>query len=117
MSVAQQLADALNEPLPKDPEPVRLGIGQFVEVRTHKGKLVVTGTIQALDPNTKTVRVVDRGSGSDLQVDVDPRMYDVWVRDVLVPGGAPAPSQQPALSVGGSTPGAFTLGKRHRIFP
>jgi len=119
MSLAEQLARAVwepQEPLPKNAEKVRLGIGQFVEVRTRAGELVITGTIQQLNPRTHTIRVADLGSGSDVQVDVDPRMYDVWVRDVQIPGGAPTPSRQPELNLRGANPGAATLGKRYRVF-
>lgn len=112
MRVSEQLAEAIK------PERVRLGVGQFVEVRTREGDLVIQGVIQSLDPVTKIVRVVDRGSGSDLQVDVDPSRYDIWVQGMQVPGTAPTPGKQAAIdNVRGSTPGAFTLGKRFRIMP
>jgi hypothetical protein len=110
--VSEQLAEAIK------PERVRLGVGQPVEVRTREGDLVIQGTIQSLDPVTKTVQVVDRGSGADLLVDVDPSRYNIWVQGMQVPGTAPKPGKQAAIdNVRGSTPGVFTLGKRFRIMP
>lgn len=113
MRLSEQLAKAIK------PERVRLGVGQFVEIRTREeGALVAQGAIQALDPVTKTVRVADRGSGSDLQVDVDPSRYDIWVQGMRVPGTAPTPGKHSEIdNVRGSTPGAFTLGKRFRLLP
>jgi hypothetical protein len=114
MSLAEQLDKALQEPedkVPREGERVRLGIGQFVEVRTREGDLVITGTIQELSPVTHTIRVADTGSGADVQVDVDPDVYDIWVTDMPVPGGAPTPSKQPDLNIG-----AFTPGKRYRVY-
>jgi hypothetical protein len=114
--LAEQLADAVVEP--KKAERVRLAVGQYVEVETRDGSLVARGVIQMLNPETKSVRVVDSGSGTDLQIDVDPSRYNIWVRDFPVPGVAPMLSKQPEIdNVRGSTPGAFTLGKRFRILP
>ena len=111
MRLSEQLAEAIK------PERVRLGVGQFVEVRTRDGDLVAQGSIQTLDPVTKVVTVMDRGSGSDLLVDVDPSRYDIWVQGMSVPGAAPTLGKQPEIGARGSTPGAFTLGKRYRILP
>jgi len=119
-SLAEQLDRAMQEPeseTSEDTERVRLGIGQFVEVRTREGELVITGTIKELSPLTRTVRIADTGSGSDVQIDVDPQLYDIWVKDWDVVGDAPTPSKQPGFNARGSTPGVFTLGKRFRIFP
>lgn len=112
MKLSEQLADAV-----QGAEKVPLRVGQRVEVRTHDGELVATGCIQELDPKTKVVRVTDQGSGADLQIDVDPDLYEIWVKDLPVPGSAPSPSKQPAFAVSGSKPGAFTIGKRFRILP
>jgi hypothetical protein len=118
-SLAKQLAEAVREPeeeTSEDSERVRLDLGQFVEVWTRSGKLVITGTIQELSPRTRTVRVADTGSGTDVQIDVDPDMYEVWVMDMIVPGEAPTPSKQPETNLRGTNPGAATLGKRYRVF-
>jgi len=69
---------------------VPLSIGQWVEIRSKlTGELVAAGDIMELVPSAGVVRVTDRMSGSDLQIDVDPSEYDVWIVERDVVGDAP----------------------------
>lgn len=79
---------------------VILALGQDVEVRTTEGQLVVAGTIQELNQETGSVRVVDRSSGTDNQVDVDPELYEIWVNphDALGTGGKGTPEATPSVN-------------------
>lgn len=72
-----------------EPERVALSPGQTVEVRTRRGDVVASGTIQEVNRLTRTVRVTDSGSGADLQIDVNPDVYDVWVIPARPFGGKP----------------------------
>lgn len=73
MSLSKQLEEATAEKVPLMP-------GQLVTVRTRKGKKLATGRIVEVDEALGTVRVTDDTSGSDMQVDVDPDRYEVWVK-------------------------------------
>lgn len=108
-----KLSEALDDALADDGDSGRiaLGIGQRVEVRTKAGELVAVGEIQEIAPATHTVRIADRDSGSDMQLVVDPDMYDVWVVDMDIVGDAPTPSVKPTLGVKPSRPGAYTGGR------
>lgn len=110
------LSEQLSEAVQDGTERVRLMVGQFVEVRTHGGDLVITGTIQQMFNDIGVIRVADMGSGSDVQIDVDPKEYEIWVIDMPVPGNAPTPSKQPEVNFKGSNPGVATLGKANRVF-
>ena len=122
MSLADQLGKAMGVPgaAQEDPkesgrpgrgEPASLGIGQHVEIRTKAGELVAVGDITELSPETMTVTVMDRASGSDLGIQVDPNLYDIWVREYDAPGDAPTPAKKPKLSVNPRQPGAYTGGR------
>lgn len=90
---------------------VPLGVGQNVEVRTKSGELVAVGSVQELVPKIRAVRIADQQSGSDLQIELDPEMYDVWVVPTPVVGDAPTPTESPGLSVNPHRPGAYTGGR------
>jgi len=92
-------------------EKVPLGLGQHVEVRTKAGELVAVGSIQELSPETRVVRIVDTASGADMHVEVDPTMYDIWVREVDVVGAAPTPGKQAKLTGNPRKPGIHTGGR------
>ena len=110
MRLAEELADAMEDD-DVDGDRVALGIGQRVEVRTKRGELVAVGQIQELAMATHTIRIADRDSGSDMQLDVDPDVYDVWVVSLDVVGDAPTPGVRPTLGVKPSRPGAYTGGR------
>lgn len=78
---SKALMDAMRETDRECADVVRLQLGQNVEVRTRSGSLVAVGCIMELNVETGVVRVADRESGSDMQVDVDTDLYDVWVID------------------------------------
>lgn len=60
-------------------EKVLLSPGLRVTVYNERGKVMVTGSIREVDPDVGIVRVQDDSSGADLQVDVNPRQYDLQV--------------------------------------
>ena len=59
---------------------VVLATGQKVIVRTKKGVDVVRGIIREVHPELGVVRVQDFGGGTDLQVDVGTKNYDLYVQ-------------------------------------
>jgi hypothetical protein len=61
-------------------EKVQLMPGQLVTVKTRQGKKLATGRIVEVDEAIGTVRVTDDSTGADLQVDVDPERYEIWVK-------------------------------------
>ena len=61
--------------------------GQVVVVRTKNGEDVVRGFVTAVNPEMGYVRVEDFSSGADLQIDVDPEHYELWV----------SPTKDPAI--------------------
>lgn len=73
MSLATQLHEATAEKIALMP-------GQLVTVRTLQGKKLAQGRIVEIDESLGIVRVTDDSSGADLQVDVDPTRYAIWVR-------------------------------------
>lgn len=87
------------------------GAGQEVEVRTRAGALVVRGTVLGVSDETRSLMIVDRASGTDLQIELDPRMYDVRPIPREAPGDAPSPGIQPSLSIAPSRPGPYTGGR------
>ena len=103
-------ASADNE-VPEGASRVPLAVGQQVEVRTKKGDLIATGYISELNTETRVARVIDRGSGTDLQLDVTPDLYDIWLMDQEPTGQAPTPAKQPRLAVHSKLPGAYTGGR------
>jgi hypothetical protein len=121
MSLADQLSQALGSgSSQEDPkqggrpgrgEKVSLGVGQHVEIRTKAGELVAVGDVQELAPETRTVTIMDRSSGADLSIEVDPSVYDIWVKEYEVPGGAPTPAKKPKLNANPRQPGAHTGGR------
>lgn len=126
MSLARELLEALDDEKPegtsgeidqgedhdiaREGERIPLATGQQVEIRTKLGALVATGYIAELSQETNTVRVRDQGSGADLFIDVNLDLYEVWVREVEIPGDAPTPAKQPKLSGNPRKPGAYTGG-------
>lgn len=66
---------------------VVLAIGQHVVVRTKKGVDVTRGIIRDVHPVLGAIRVQDLSGGSDLQVDVGIKNYDLFVQ----PDDAPLP--------------------------
>lgn len=68
---------------------VPLRVGHRVQVQTKAGRPVADGYIEGIFKETGIVRVRDVASGSDVQMDVDPYHYDIWVRDQEVAGDAP----------------------------
>ena len=122
MTWSTQLAEAAeaSDPNEKDPqeggtpgrgEKTPLGIGQHIEVRTKSGELVATGDIVDLAPETKTVSIIDRESGADLNMEIDPSVYDIWVKEYDAPGDAPNPSEKPKLNVNPRKPGVHSGGR------
>lgn len=106
MSFADQLQEAAEEGDGK----VALTPGMKVEIRRPGDKdLIVVGFIETVDATTRTVRVRDRASGTDMGVDVDVDRYEVYVLDQDITGKAPSPSS-PSLYMRPSKPGAFTGG-------
>ena len=103
-------ASADNE-VPEGASRVPLAVGQQVEVRTKKGDLIATGYISELNTETRVARVIDRGSGTDLQLDVTPDLYDIWLMDPEPTGLAPTPAKPARLSVHSKLPGAYTGGR------
>lgn len=107
-----QVDAAAETEAPEGATRVPLAVGQQVEVRTRRtGELIATGYISELDTETRVARVIDRGSGTDLQLDVDPDMYDIWLQDEGPTGTAPTPAKQPRLSVHSKLPGAYVGGR------
>lgn len=96
---------------PEGSSRVPLAVGQQVEVRTKRGDLVASGYISELNAETRVARVIDRGSGTDLQLDVSPEMYDIWLMDQEPTGQAPTSAKQPRLSVHSKLPGAYVGGR------
>lgn len=99
---------------PGEADRTLLRVGQQVEVRTKDGEFIAIGHISELDQDTGFARVVDNSSGTDLNVDVDPELYDVW----LTGDGADEPETKDdsragrnSLSVNPRKPGAYTGGK------
>jgi hypothetical protein len=111
MNWSTQLEAASKEGGNQLPLPDDLAVGQEVEVRTKSGQPVASGVVLGLSPQTRTIMIMDRRSGTDLQIELDPKMYKVRpiVRDV--PGGAPMPGEQPSLSILPSRPGAYGGGR------
>lgn len=106
MSYAQQLQEAVEE----DDGPIALMPGMKVEVRRQSdGDFIIAGFIETVVPATRTVRVRDRASGTDLGVDVDVDRYDIFVLDQDITGKAPFP-RSTTLYLRPSKPGAFTGG-------
>jgi hypothetical protein len=92
-------------------ESIALRPGQKVEVRRiGDGDLVVAGFIEEVIPDVRTIRVRDRSSGTDHQVDVDVDRYEVHVFDQDITGKAPHPPQT-TLYLRPSRPGAYTGGR------
>lgn len=92
-------------------ERVALSPGQEVEVRTKGGERVACGSIEQVMPETGAVLIADRRSGADMQLMVDPTVYDIWIQPQPVIGDAPEPEKQPVLSVNPSKPGAYVGGR------
>lgn len=110
--LSKALTDAMRETDRTCAEVVRLQLGQSVEVRTRSGSLVAVGSIMELNVETGVVRVADRESGSDMQVDVDTQLYDVWVLDRNDNYGDP--DETPVvghLAVHSKKPGAYGGGR------
>ncbi len=72
-------------------EVTPLVLGASVVVRTKDGVAVAEGYIEDILDETRIVRVRDTSSGSDVQVDVDPDRYDIWILDPDVVGDSPDP--------------------------
>lgn len=105
MSFSQQLQEAMEE---EGGDRVALRPGMKVEVRRQiDNDLIVAGFIEAVIPATRTVRVRDRKSGTDLHVDVDVDRYDVYVLDQDITGMAPYPKAT-TLYLRPSKPGGYT---------
>jgi hypothetical protein len=79
--------------------------GQEVEIRTRAGALVARGVVLGVSDETRSVMIMDRASGTDLQIELDPKMYDI--RKMTRGGSADVPSLgiQPSLSSAPSRPG------------
>lgn len=99
---------------PDEADRTLLRVGQQVEVRTKEGEFIAVGHISELDKDTGYARVVDNSSGTDLNVDVDPEFYDMW----LTGEGADEPERKDdprggknSLSVNPRKPGAYTGGR------
>lgn len=110
--MSKVLLDAMREYDRSCADVVRLELGQNVEVRTRTGSLVALGSIMELSVETGVVRVADRESGSDMQVDVDTERYDIWVLDNDVNHGDP--DETPVigkLAVHSKSPGAYGGGR------
>lgn len=60
---------------------VQIRIGHCVVVMTHDGHRVGEGSVESISDDGKYVRVRDKSAGSDLQIDVDPSLYELWVLD------------------------------------
>jgi len=73
MSLAKQLHEATAEKIALTP-------GQLVTVRTRHGKKLAQGRIVEVDEFLGIVRVTDDSSGADLQIDVNPELYEIWVK-------------------------------------
>lgn len=112
-----QVDGANEQEVPEGASRVQLAVGQHVEVRTREGDgrrggdLIATGYISELNTETRVVRIVDRGSGTDLQIDADPEMYDIWLQDREVTGKAPTPAKKPRSSANPRRPGAYVGGQ------
>lgn len=71
MSMAAQLREATRVPL---------AVGQRVIVRRGRD-VVVDGWIREVNLETHSIRVSNNVSGTDQQVDVDPKRYTIYVQD------------------------------------
>jgi hypothetical protein len=105
-------ADAPKEPEVEreEGERVPLYLGQAVVVRTKAGERVIEGHIEEMLPETGVVRVRDRSAGTDVQVDLDPEVYDLWIKEVEPEGRAPSPAEA-TIYVRSSRPGAYSGGR------
>lgn len=93
------------DPVGADAEAVPLVLGAEVVIRTRDGIKVAEGYIEDVMFETRTVRVRDTSSGTDVQLDVDPDRYTVEVKSDDVLGLAPEPGQE-TLYLRPSRPGA-----------
>lgn len=59
--------------------------GHDVVVRTHDGRLVASGTVSAVHPDTNTLKIKDTSSGTHIHIEVDTDKYDVWIQDEPLP--------------------------------
>ena len=75
-----------------DKEPAPLVLGASVVIRTKDGVAVAEGHIEDIMYETRIIRVRDNSSGADIQIDVDPDRYDVWIMDPEIVGNAPNPA-------------------------
>ena len=129
-SLATRLAEAIEDPRPdpadnEEPEApeddagkrpteeggrVRLAVGQHVIVRTDYGEKVTEGDIEEVFLKAQAIRIRDRSSGTDIHMDIDPAIYEVWVQDPDIPGDAPYPASR-TLYLRPSRPGIYTGGR------
>jgi hypothetical protein len=109
MKLSEELSDALTVPELDTAEKITIFIGTFVTVRTPDGEWIAEGTVEDIDPDRQLVRVRNTDSGTDFQVDVDVRLYNLWT-DPLPFDVDPAINPQ-NLFVRASQPGVW--GKQH----
>jgi len=107
MSWSRQLDAAMAEDF-----SLSYAAGQEVEVRTRSGALVASGVVLGVSDETRSVMIMDRSSGTDLQIELDPRMYDIRKMTRGGPAGVQSPGTQSSLSVAPSRPGTNSGGGR-----
>lgn len=71
MKLSEEIADAMR---------IVIFVGQYVTVRTEGGEAVAEGYVDVVDPERNLVRIRNTDDGTDVNIDVDATLYQLWVK-------------------------------------